>query len=297
MEPPGINFKKTFTRTRIAPTPSGYLHVGNILSFAITAAIAEQWGARIFLRIDDRDRDRMDQRHLEDIFETLTFLAIPWHEGPHSIDEHLGIYSQQTRLGLYNAALQQLREDGQVFACTCPRSRLTNTNGEGYSGICRNKNIPLDTPDACWRLYADAEHVAVKTLDKDVEEVLPAEMRDLVVRKKDGSATYQLTSVVDDIHFGIDLVVRGEDLWASTVAQHMLAKRLRKPEFDMITFHHHPLMLDGEGKKMSKSAGSTSVHHLRAAGYSAEGIYTLIAQWLGHSGRASNWSELAELVM
>src|ERR1700761_4059345 len=102
----------TFKKTRIAPTPSGFLHLGNILSFAITAALAAQSNAKILLRIDDFDRERTNKLYIQDIFDTLNFLEIPYHEGPRNMHEYETEYSQIHRMPLYTAALQQLRNNG-----------------------------------------------------------------------------------------------------------------------------------------------------------------------------------------
>src|SRR5579863_6846848 len=115
---PAANPNRRFDKTRIAPTPSGFLHLGNVLSFAITAAIAEKTGAKILLRIDDLDRDRVNREYVEDIFDTLNFLQIPWDEGPRNYKEYESEYSQLYRMDLYQVALQQLKDSGQVFACT-----------------------------------------------------------------------------------------------------------------------------------------------------------------------------------
>src|SRR4051812_36682128 len=99
----------TFKKTRIAPTPSGFLHLGNIFSFAITAALAQKTQAKIFLRIDDFDRERTNKLYIQDIFDTLNFLEIPWHEGPRNMQAYETEYSQAHRAEIYTKALQQLR--------------------------------------------------------------------------------------------------------------------------------------------------------------------------------------------
>ncbi|HEX3383901.1 MAG TPA: glutamate--tRNA ligase family protein, partial [Mucilaginibacter sp.] len=196
---------RQFSKTRIAPTPSGYLHLGNVLSFAITAAIAEQTGAKILLRIDDLDRDRVRKEYVQDIFDTLNFLEIPWHEGPRNLAGYEAGFSQVHRLPLYNRALEQLKQSGQLFACTCSRLQA----GEIYPGSCRDKNIAFDAKDVSWRLKTDvSQEIGIRTLNKGVVKThIPPVMQDFVVRKKDGYPAYQLASVVDDLHFGVDLVV------------------------------------------------------------------------------------------
>src|SRR5579863_4374209 len=227
-----------FNRTRIAPTPSGFLHLGNVLSFALTAGLARRSGASILLRIDDLDRERVSREYVEDIFETLSFLGIPWDEGPRNFSEFEQSWSQAHRLGMYGEALDRLRESGKVFACDCSRSKILRENPDGvYPGSCREKGLSLDKEGCSWR---------VNTSGAD----LPVAMTDFVVQKKDGNPAYQLTSVIDDLHFGVDLVVRGEDLRASTTAQQWLAEELGQDAFRNIHFYHHRLLMASKGEKL-----------------------------------------------
>jgi glutamyl-tRNA synthetase len=286
-----------FKRTRIAPTPSGYLHLGNVLSFAITASLAEKTGAKILLRIDDLDRDRVNKEYVQDIFDTLNFLEIPWHEGPRNYEEFEKEYSQLHRMDFYREALQQLREKDAVFACACSRSqiRLNNPN-DIYPGICRNKGISLDAKDISWRLKIEANKpIVVNTLtDGIIKTTLPASMNDFVVRKKGCYPAYQLASLIDDIHFGVDLIVRGQDLWPSTFAQLYLSSVLNKNSFSSTTFHHHRLLTDS-GVKLSKSAGDTSVKYLREHGKKPADVYTEITRMLGSKECISSWQQIALL--
>lgn len=284
-----------FNKTRIAPTPSGFLHVGNILSFSLTVALARKYGAKILLRIDDLDRARVNPEYLTDIFDTLRFLEISWDEGPQDINDFEAHFSQVHRMNLYNEALEQLVAGGLVFACTCSRKQL----GETAPCACIDKQSPLNTPEASWRLRTDSNAV-LKLNSYDgttIQTQLPAEMENFVVRKKDGFPAYQLTSVVDDLFYGVDLIVRGDDLWASTLAQIQLAAVLDKPVFNNAVFYHHPLLLEGSGKKLSKSAGSTSVRYLRQEGKSAAEVFELISNLLGLPGRADSWQQLAGLIL
>ncbi|WPU98666.1 glutamate--tRNA ligase family protein [Mucilaginibacter sp. cycad4] len=281
-------------KTRIAPTPSGFLHVGNILSFAITAALARKHGAKILLRIDDLDRARVTPEYLTDIFDTLQFLEIPWDEGPRDADDFEVNFSQLQRMHLYNDALEQLAAGGFVFACTCSRRELNEV------GLCAcfDKHIPLNTPEASWRLLTNCTVLEVKDYNgATIKAQLPAEMENFIVRKKDGFPAYQLTSVIDDLFYGIDLIVRGDDLWPSTLAQIELAVVLGKPTFNNTVFYHHPLLLEAPGKKLSKSAGSTSVRYLRQEGRSVAEVFELISDLLALSGRAINWQQLAGLIL
>src|SRR5437879_13356539 len=121
-------------------------------------------------------------------------------------------------------------------------------------------------------------------------------MRKFIVKRKDGLPAYQLASVVDDLFYGVNLVVRGEDLWPSTLAPHVLAKALRRDNFHNITFYHHPLLKETSGKKLSKSAGSTAVHYLRENGKTPADIYTLITAMLGINKTINNWQQLSEIM-
>jgi glutamyl/glutaminyl-tRNA synthetase len=283
-----------FNKTRIAPTPSGFLHLGNVLSFALTAALAKQHEAKILLRIDDMDQARAEQAYIQDIFDTLNFLEIPWDEGPHNIEEFKDNYSQLHRLPLYSEAIEQLRDNGLLFACTCSRKQL-----EKEACTCFARKIPLDTKGAAWRLhtYNNRELTIRDYNGETMATVLPVEMQNFVVRKKDGFPAYQLTSVIDDLHYGVDLIIRGQDLWSSTLAQHELALALGKNEFRDITFYHHPLLTDELNQKLSKSAGATSIRNLRQNGKTSAQIYTMIAGMLGLDMIINNWEQLAGVVL
>lgn len=288
-----------FRKTRLAPTPSGYLHLGNILSFAITTVIAEKTRAGTLLRIDDMDWVRSNDLVVQDIFDTLHFLSIPWNEGPKDFTQFREEYSQINRLELYRKAVSQLQEQGSLFACACSRAQVRAVNADGaYPGTCRDKNIPFDAPDVCWRLRTDgAKEIAVKTLDGTVvRSTLPPIMKDFIIKKKDGFPGYQLTSLLDDIHFGVDLIIRGADLWPSTLAQLYLSSFVTANSFHRTTFYHHQLINDENGDKLSKSGGATSIQYLRKEHRTPAEIFTMIAWELGHDATVGSAAELVELL-
>src|SRR3569833_1178756 len=140
-----------FNKTRIAPTPSGFLHVGNVLSFAITTALAQRTGTKVLLRIDDMDQTRADAWYIRDIFDTLNFLEISWDEGPRNAQEFERSYSQIHRLELYNLALKNLYNNGLIYGCKCSRKQLAT-----QSCTCFTKRLNFDTPDVSWRLKTDS---------------------------------------------------------------------------------------------------------------------------------------------
>ena len=282
---------KLYTKTRIAPTPSGYLHLGNVLSFAITVTLAQRHGAKILLRIDDLDRERANQLYVQDIFDTLNFLKIPYDEGPRDANDFESNYSQLHRMGQYRRALDKLHDDGLIYACTCSRKQISNC-------ACYVKHIPLTTPGASWRLITNNDVLAVKDYNGNaIQAALPDDMKNFIVKKKDGFPAYQLTSVIDDLLFGVDLIVRGEDLWPSTLAQHALASALgRGDDFGAISFYHHPLIIDAAGEKLSKSAGATSIKYLRGNGKTPAEIWGLIGACLGKAN-VTTWQQLGETMI
>lgn len=272
----------TFRRTRIAPTPSGYLHLGNAWSFKLTAGLARRTGAKILLRIDDLDRERVEEPYVQDIFDTLHFLDIPWDEGPRDRADFERTWSQLRRMDLYRRSLEELRRQGVLFACACSRTQIARESAGGeYPGTCRDKGLSLDMPDVSWRVRTDiGKELTMQQLDAPVfKGPLDRSVKDFVVRKKDGYPAYQLTSLVDDLHFGVDLIVRGRDLWSSTLAQLYLADLLPGgTAFTNAIFHHHALFTNADGSKLSKSAGAASIQFLRREGKTPAGIFGMMGQ-------------------
>ncbi len=268
-----------YALTRIAPTPSGFLHLGNAYSFLLTQALAKKHGAKILLRIDDLDRERYRPEYVQDIFDTLDFLEIEIDLGPKSVSELESEWSQVHRMQLYEEALAKMRATGKVFSCDCSRNKIQQIDPRGYYlGQCLDRRIPLDKPDTAWR---------VNTLEADFTQfteypnfrktdLIPEETAFYVVRKKDRLPAYHLTSVVDDLHFGVDLIVRGKDLYASTLAQLDLARLLGEERFGKITFLHHGLIKGANQSKLSKSSGDTSIQYLRKEGKKLQDIKNLL---------------------
>lgn len=264
-----------FNLTRIAPTPSGFLHLGNAFSFLKTKALAEKHGAKILLRIDDLDRERYRPEYVQDIFDTLDFLEITIDLGPKNLREFENEWSQVHRMNFYGDALQRLKSTNKLFACDCSRKKIQQLDPSGYYlGQCLDRRIPFDRQDVAWRMdTSESDFVQFQeypNLHKSM--LIPQDSMFYVVRKKDSMPAYQLTSVIDDLHFGVDLIVRGNDLFASTLAQLDLARNLGEEKFKQITFHHHPLIKSPTQEKLSKSAGSTSIQFLRKEGKSLSEI-------------------------
>lgn len=274
-------------KTRFAPTPSGLLHPGNGLSFIITWVLARAAGASILLRIDDLDEQRRRLAYVEDIFYTLDWLGLDYDEGPAGVDDFLARWTQRSRIDLYQQALGRLRENAEgLYACCCTHRQLQASAVQKgiYGGSCREAGIPLDQPGLAWRLrLPEAAQLLCHGWGGAADQYLsPARlMGDFVVRKKDGDPAYQLSSLIDDLHFGVNAIVRGTDLLPSTAAQLYLASVLEEEAFLQARFFHHPLLLDGAGEKLSKSQGAGSLQAWREAGEGPNRLLAMAARWLG----------------
>lgn len=289
-----------FAKTRIAPTPSGFLHLGNAYSFLLTKVLAEKHGAKILLRIDDLDRERYRQEYVQDILDTLDFLEIQIHQGPGSVAEFESQWTQQERMPLYYKALEQLQLSKLLFSCTCTRNQILQIDPRGiYLGQCMDRRMPLEKNDAAWRINTlDAdflEYISYPASPKSA--LIPEEASCYVVRKKDKNPAYQLCSLIDDIHFEVDLIVRGQDLFPSTLAQLDLARILGKEGFAKTTFFHHPLVKGPTEKKLSKSAGAYSIRQLRQDGKSLREVFQMLGKSLGFQEEIHTFQEFYNKVI
>jgi glutamyl-tRNA synthetase len=286
-------------RTRIAPTPSGYLHIGNAFSFLLTALHARKHNGSILLRIDDIDDERKRTEYVEDIFTSLEWLGIEWQEGPTGPGDFEQNWSQHKRLDLYSDLLNRLQEARIVFACECSRKKLASLEGYAYPGTCDHLRIPLDTPDTAWRMHVPPNrHVKFNDLEKGaVDFDLGAHVGSFVVRKKDQLPSYQVVSLADDVHFRINYIVRGEDLLSSTAMQLYMAEKLNLDAFRSAQFLHHKLEKDEQGHKLSKTAGSISLQYMRKHGIGPSQVYRLFAeQFLGlEDQRIETFAQLADI--
>jgi len=274
--------------SRIAPTPSGYLHTGNAFSFLLTWLLVRAGGGTLFLRIDDMDAARKRPQYLEDIFRTLEWLGITYDSGPSGPDDFEKNYSQVHRSPIYVKLIDDLTETGIVFACSCTRTQGTSPLKLPHQCKCRTANLP-------WQGHALRAFVPEEArieIEPGREVLLGREQGSFVVRRRDGLPAYQLTSIADDLHFGIDAVVRGEDLTASTAMQiHLLTALGRKTP----VFFHHPLLLDSSGKKLSKSTDSPAIAEYRAGGGTTESLLRAFCSWAGLPVRDSLKDILAQM--
>ncbi|MFM8515086.1 MAG: glutamate--tRNA ligase family protein [Actinomycetota bacterium] len=217
---------------RLAPTPSGYLHQGNAVNFALVSDLARARGCDIALRIDDVDAPRARAEYLEDIFRVLEWLGIEWQVGPLSAED-METWSQTRRMDHYLRARDELLAHTEYFyVCECSRS---TRHASGCA--CDQRRLSLEADRTALRMRWRAG-------------------LDPVVWRRDGLPAFHLTSIVDDELLGVSLVVRGEDLREASDFQRDLSRFLPGDYFAGVHVVHHPLMRDRDGRKMSKSAGA-----------------------------------------
>lgn len=288
-------------RTRIAPTPSGLLHMGNALSFTMTWALARASAGWLLLRIDDLDVGRRRRSYLEDIFRTLEWLGLDYDAGPSGPDDFLSHYSQHLRMAEYQQALEQLRQAGHLYACTCSRRQIREASANGrYPLTCRSRSLDFSAPQTAWRirLEENARSIAQQEWRAGPQYYdLIEGMGDFVVRRKDKLPAYQLASLIDDSRWDINFIVRGKDLHSSSAAQLYLSDKLGLGKFQQSGFWHHDLITDQRGRKLSKSAGAAAMRHWRQNGKSPAPIIQMAAAWLGvPSEEEITASELVQLL-
>lgn len=238
-------------RTRIAPTPSGFLHVGNLANALLTHWWAQAEGGTTLLRIDDVDAPRVRREYIEDIHGLLAWLQIPVAIDGDSITSPSAAPDRYSRIALARSALDTaLRKGMPAYACTCSRSRLTDIPRGGCPGGCRRAGHSLEPGSSALRLVVEPGTL-VGTDDSAVD--LAEAMGDFVVWRRDDLPAYQWISVVEDTHHKITHILRGADLRESSAAQIHLAQYLEDPRFMDVQIRHHGLVTDASGVKLSKS--------------------------------------------
>ena len=246
--------------SRIAPTPSGFLHVGNAFNFLLTSAWVRRNGGRLRLRIDDLDTTRTRPEYLEDLFETLAWLGLNWDDGPKDVQDLALRHSQTLRRSRYLEVLQDFMHLGIAYVCICSRTDL-----EKRPCLCREAKNSFNPGLSRVRVDLDLPGTVKKTV---------------TIWRQEGIPAYQLVSLVDDLDHGVNLIVRGEDLLESTEIQRALARLLGNRQgaerFESIRFLHHPLIQGPDGNKLSKSRGADALRVLFPRSGSNEALLELL---------------------
>src|SRR4051812_32299205 len=279
--------------SRYAPAPTGFLHLGHVVNAIYVWGLTKARGGRVLLRIEDHDRQRsrplFEAAMLEDL-EWLGFRA----DSP--------MVRQSERGDIYLHALETLRRQGRVYACSCTRTEIVSagrlasrSNDVGptfqgghtggperparqtsesdelcYPGTCRDRALP-EGPGVGLRVRLDPTVERFVDLRHGPQEQQPSQQcGDLLIRDREGNWTYQFAATVDDDVQGVTHVIRGDDLLESTGRQIQLARLLGRAEPP--AFYHHPLIMKSPTQKLSKSDGDTGIRDLRERGWSAERV-------------------------
>ena len=271
-------------RGRLAPSPTGGLHLG-IARTALCAWLrARSSGGVLVLRVEDIDTPRVVAGSAESIMEDLRWLGLDWDEGPDVGGPHAP-YLQSQRTQRYEAALEQLSARGFVYPCTCSRKEIAGIAsaphgdlGPLYPGTCRDRDSSLARPDRPVALRF--KHSGELPSFSDVLHGLYPHpiVDDFVLRRGDGMFSYQLAVVADDIAMNISEVVRGDDLLSSTPRQLALYAAFGA---EAPSFLHVPLLLGEDGRRLSKRHGATALADFRARGVSSQMIVAWLAASLG----------------
>lgn len=266
-------------RTRFAPAPTGHLHLGHAVNAVYVWSIARAFSGAVILRIEDHDAQRSRRAYSESILADLAWLGLHAENAACRLPSPI---HQSDDLLVYEAELTRLAESATVYACRCSRREIAAhglTSDElRYPGTCRSAAVPLDETPAR-RLLLGETNIQFDDLRHGPQHQVPAlQCGDLLLRDRLGQPTYQFAVVVDDFRHGVDVVIRGDDLLASTGRQIMLAAMLGHAVPP--TYLHHPLVSHPDGTKLSKSNGDTGVRELRAAGWTPQQVLGRAA-WLG----------------
>ena len=273
---------------RFAPTPSGKMHLGNVLCCLVAWLSARSQGGKVLLRVEDLDPERSGADYERQIEEDLRWLGLDWDEG--GLEAAGGRYCQSGRSGVYEQYFDILSEKGLMYPCFCSRAELHAADAphlsDGryfYPGTCRNLTPEEAAEKAkkrkpAWRVKVPDETVRFTDLHYGpYAENLAAECGDFVVRRADGVFAYQLATAVDDGLMGVTEVVRGRDLIGSTARQLWLQRTLGLPS---PVYGHIPLLTDWDGRRLSKRDGDLDLARLREK-WRPEEIIGMLAEAAG----------------
>ncbi|WP_170000714.1 glutamate--tRNA ligase family protein [Campylobacter sp. RM16189] len=254
--------------SRIAPTPSGFLHAGNVYNFLLTYLFTRAFDGILHLRIDDYDLVRYKSQYTENIFRVLDMLGIDFDGGASSVAEFEANFSSKFRASNYEAALKRLENLGVCYTCECSHSMKNSFINGIYKQICLNKNLKFIPGKTCVRLHVNSDEMievgcdgtkfGLANLNQSKSINLAKDMGDFMIYKKDGTAAYNLASLIDDEQLGVNLLVRGEDLLECSAAQKYTANLLGL-NFKNSNFIHHSLLKSGD-KKLSKTSNAPAVN-------------------------------------
>ena len=272
--------------TRLAPSPTGALHLGNARTFLVNYLLARQNGWRILLRIEDLDGPRVKQGADGQLIDDFRWLGLEWDQGP--------VY-QSGRSAAYAGAIDRLLDARLAYPCICTRKEVdlaasaphAEDGAAIYPGTCRGRFRTVRQAaiaagrNPAIRFQADARRLDFDDLFAGPQQYDPAgQLGDFVIAKSDGSAAYQLAVVVDDADAGVTHIVRGDDLLDSTPRQILLYHALGLGDRIPI-YYHLPLVVGTDGRRLAKRHGDTRLEFYRGHQVRAERVLALLARWCG----------------
>ncbi|SES73313.1 glutamate--tRNA ligase [Thorsellia anophelis] len=263
-------------KTRFAPSPTGYLHVGGARTALYSWLFARHYGGEFVLRIEDTDLERSTPEAIEAIMDGMQWLNLAWDEGP---------YFQTKRFDRYNQVIDEMLEAGTAYRCYCSTERLNEmreaqmaaNQKARYDGRCRfhEHNHTSDEPHVVRFKNPQDGSVIFDDIIRGEIEISNQEMDDLIIRRTDGSPTYNFCVVVDDFDMGITHVIRGEDHINNTPRQINILKAIGA---DVPLYGHVSMILGDDGKKLSKRHGAVSVMQYRYDGFLPEALLNYLVR-------------------
>ncbi len=275
-------------RLRFAPSPTGFLHIGNLRTVLFGYFLARSLGGKFILRIEDTDQKRKVEGSVESLIDILKWVGIEFDEGPH-IGGDFGPYIQTERLAIYQKYVQELLDKGEAYYCFCSEDRLTemrleqekNKQAPKYDKHCRNLNSEeIQTKLKNGEAFVIRQKIPAETSIEVIDELRGKivfktdDLDDHVLMKSNGIPTYQLAAIVDDHLMNISHVTRGDEWLASFPKNVLLYKSFG---WEIPKYIHLPLILNKGGGKLSKRQGDVFVENYKDKGYLPEAIINFCA--------------------
>ena len=278
-------------RTRFAPSPTGYLHIGGARTALFAWLYARKHGGKFVLRIEDTDLERSTEESVNAILEGMSWMGLDYDEGP---------FFQTHRFERYEEVIQKLMAEGKAYRCNCSKERLDKLREEQmaakekprYDGHCRNINVSADEPHVIRFLNPQDGEVVFKDLVRGTVTVKNKELDDLIIKRTDGSPTYNLSVVVDDLDMKISHVIRGDDHINNTPRQINILEAMGA---EAPTYAHVPMILGEDGARLSKRHGATSVIEYKDMGFLPEALMNYLVR-LGWSSGDKELFTLDEMI-
>lgn len=280
-------------RTRFAPSPTGYLHIGGARTALFNWLFSRHHGGEFVLRIEDTDQQRSTEESTKAILDAMAWMGLNWDEGPHF---------QAQRVDLHREMVQKLVQEGKAYYCTCTPEELEAKRKEAlatgkkpkYDGKCRDKGLKKTTGSVVRFRGTETGVTIVEDLIKGIIIFNNDELDDLIIERGDGYPTYNFAVVIDDALMNITHVIRGDDHVNNTPRQILMYQALG---FDVPQFAHVPMILGADKTRLSKRHGATSVMAYKEMGFLPEALVNYLVRlgWSHGDQEIFSFKELIEL--